>query len=157
MTGWQGYIEPNKKNLFIKYKNPYLSCKSCLNKCDLKKQTQFTRAAYCVLRTAKGVPRTAKGNLKKQSQFASRQNGVKSYWKGIYGDNSPCGARKNKANQSQFQGWVLAGIIAGRRLFELPFSAGPAWRRPVFPGVFCQTGRGSARRKWRRFLRRLSR
>jgi len=42
--------------------------------------------------------------LKKQSQFVPNQNGATSYLKGNY-DNIPlCGARKNKAKQSQFAG-----------------------------------------------------
>ena len=41
--------------------------------------------------------------LKKQSQFAGEQIGVKSYLKGCYGNNPPCGLQKNKANQSQFR------------------------------------------------------
>jgi len=43
-----------------------------------------------------------KGDLKKQSQFAGRRNGVKSYMKGYYGNKPACGAEKNKAKQSQF-------------------------------------------------------
>ena len=41
--------------------------------------------------------------LKKQSQFAGRRNGVKSYMKGYYGNKPACGAEKNKAKQSQFR------------------------------------------------------
>jgi len=61
------------------------------------------RAAYCVLLGNPYGLRIAKRNLKKQSQFADGQNGVNSFQKGDYGDNPPCGARKNKAKQSQFQ------------------------------------------------------
>jgi len=46
-------------------------------------------------------PQTCAGGLKKQSQFANGQNGVKYYMKGYYGNMSPWRARKNKANQSQ--------------------------------------------------------
>jgi hypothetical protein len=44
--------------------------------------------------------------LKKQSQFAGRQIGVRFYLKGTYGNIPPCRARKNKAKQSQFVGVV---------------------------------------------------
>jgi len=47
----------------------------------LKKQTQFV-----------------KGNLKKQTHFLKGQIAIKSYLKGVYGNNPPCGAQKNKAN-----------------------------------------------------------
>jgi len=40
----------------------------------------------------------AETNLKKQSQFASGQNGVKLYLKGVYGNMMAWGMRKNKAN-----------------------------------------------------------
>jgi hypothetical protein len=62
----------------------------------LKKQSQFIRIASCLLRIAKT-------NLKKQSQFDSGQIGAYSYMKGTYGNKPACGARKNKAKQSQFQ------------------------------------------------------
>jgi hypothetical protein len=39
--------------------------------------------------------------LKKQSQFAFGQIGVRSYLKGHYDKIPLCGSRKNKANQSQ--------------------------------------------------------
>jgi len=39
--------------------------------------------------------------LKKQSQFAGGQNGIKPYLKGYYDNITACGARKNKAKQSQ--------------------------------------------------------
>ena len=58
------------------------------------KQTQF----YLAPSTAVGL----KTNLKKQSQFASGQIGVKSYLKGVYGNIAAWEARKNKAKQSQF-------------------------------------------------------
>ena len=61
------------------------------NKHDLKKQSQFTRIACCVLRAAKW-------NLKKQSQFAVWQIDVKSYMKGYYEEFQALGRRKNKAN-----------------------------------------------------------
>jgi len=41
-----------------------------------------------------------KGYLKKQSQFANGQIGVKYYMKGYYGNMSPWRARKNKAKQA---------------------------------------------------------
>jgi len=41
-----------------------------------------------------------KGYLKKQSQFANGQIGVKYYMKGYYGNMSPWRVRKNKANQA---------------------------------------------------------
>jgi hypothetical protein len=62
----------------------------------LKKQSQFIRSEYCVLRSART-------NLKKQSQFAAGQIGAYSYMKGTYGNKSACGARKNKAKQSQYR------------------------------------------------------
>jgi hypothetical protein len=42
------------------------------------------------------------GYLKKQSQFAAGQIGVKSYMKGNYGNMPACGLRKTKPIQSQF-------------------------------------------------------
>jgi len=54
---------------------------------------------------------TLGGYLKKQSQFTSRQIGVKSYLKGIYGDNSLWGTKK----QTQFK-IVLSAVE--RRRFE---------------------------------------
>jgi hypothetical protein len=39
--------------------------------------------------------------LKKQSQFAGGQIGVKHYLKGLYDKIMICGSRKNKAKQSQ--------------------------------------------------------
>jgi hypothetical protein len=63
----------------------------------LKKQSQFTRSACCVLRSADT-------KLKKQSQFASRTVGVSYYLKGYYGKITTTGAHKNKAKQSQFAG-----------------------------------------------------
>jgi len=51
----------------------------------LKKQSQFVRIEYCVMRIAKT-------KLKKQSQFSGGQIGVNSFLKGNYGNNIPCGA-----------------------------------------------------------------
>jgi len=56
----------------------------------LKKQSQFNRSAF-------GVLRTAKTKLKKQSQFAGGKIGVNSFTKGYYGNILLYGARKNKA------------------------------------------------------------
>jgi hypothetical protein len=42
--------------------------------------------------------------LKKQSQFVPNQIDVKSYMKGDYGNNLPCGAQKNKANRRALPG-----------------------------------------------------
>jgi len=42
--------------------------------------------------------RIAETKLKKQSQFASGQNGVKLYLKGVYGNMMAWGMRKFKAN-----------------------------------------------------------
>ena len=47
--------------------------------------------------------RTAKTNLKKQSQFAGEQIGVNSFLKGNYGKIPLCGAQENKAKQTQSQ------------------------------------------------------
>jgi len=57
----------------------------------LKKQSQFARAEYRVLYTAKM-------NLKKQTQFVCGQTGVNSYLKGNYDNMAFCETRKNKAN-----------------------------------------------------------
>ena len=46
--------------------------------------------------------RIAKGNLKKQSQFAPVQIGAISCVKGDYGIIQACQVEENKANQSQF-------------------------------------------------------
>ena len=62
---------------------------------DLKKQGQYYRSVFRVLRIAKW-------NLKKQSQFEPVQIGVKCYLEEAYGNIPTKGARKNKANQSQF-------------------------------------------------------
>jgi len=48
--------------------------------------------------------------LKKQSQFAGEQIGVKSYSKGYYGNITACGRRKNKANL-----FVLRAACCGLR------------------------------------------
>ena len=57
------------------------------------KQSQYDRTEDCVLRTAKV-------NLKKQSQFVPGQNGATSYMKGDY-DNIPvCRAQKTKPNKA---------------------------------------------------------
>jgi hypothetical protein len=61
---------------------------------DVEKQTQF----YLAPRFTLGV--VEKANLKKQSQFLPGQIGVSSYLKGNYGNITPRGARKNKANQA---------------------------------------------------------
>jgi len=45
-------------------------------------------------------------DLKKQSQFAGGQIGVRSYLKGDYDNITACGARKNKAKQSQSPGFA---------------------------------------------------
>jgi hypothetical protein len=50
----------------------------------LKKQSQFIHSECCVLRTAEM-------ELKKQSQFAAGQIGVKSYLKGDYDKIPLCG------------------------------------------------------------------
>jgi RNA polymerase sigma-70 factor (ECF subfamily) len=52
--------------------------------------------------------KTRKGDLKKQSQFLNEQFCVKSYAKGCYDNKSACGARKNKAKQSQFSYFAVA-------------------------------------------------
>jgi len=41
--------------------------------------------------------------LKKQSQFAGGQIGVKLYMKGDYDRKPPCGIQKNKAKQTHFR------------------------------------------------------
>ncbi|MGB2862375.1 MAG: hypothetical protein WBC05_03540, partial [Sedimentisphaerales bacterium] len=43
-----------------------------------------------------------KGDLKKQSQFTTVQDGTKSIEKEDYGNKPVCGIEENKANQSQF-------------------------------------------------------
>jgi hypothetical protein len=47
-------------------------------------------------------PQTCAGGLKpkmkKQSQFVPGLKNVSSFMKGVYGNNPPCGLRKNKAN-----------------------------------------------------------
>ena len=45
--------------------------------------------------------------MKKQSQFASKQNGVNSYLKGDYDKNPPRRAQKNKANLSRIEYCVM--------------------------------------------------
>ena len=52
-------------------------------------------------------PAEKKGNLKKQSQFASALMGVTSFVKEDYGNKSAGGVEENKANQSQFPASVL--------------------------------------------------
>jgi len=47
--------------------------------------------------------------LKKQSQFASEQNGVNSYLKGDYGKNRPSAHKENKAN-SKPNKFVLSSV-----------------------------------------------
>jgi hypothetical protein len=49
---------------------------------------------------ARNPKRVERVRLKKQSQFAAGQIGVKSYMKGYYGNKPACGAEKNKANQA---------------------------------------------------------
>jgi len=58
---------------------------------NLKKQSQFIRIAYCVMRIAKR-------NLKKQSQFVLGRIDVKSYLKGNYSNKPGPRGEKNKAN-----------------------------------------------------------
>ena len=64
-------------------------------KWNLKKQSQFYRSAFRVLRTATR-------NLKKQSQFVKGRIGTKSYIKGDYKELYVLKAVKNKPKQSQF-------------------------------------------------------
>jgi hypothetical protein len=64
------------------------------------------RAVYCVwipvftgmtkmnISVNQCKPVSKEGKLKKQSQFARRQIGVRSYFKGGYGNKSPCGTSK---------------------------------------------------------------
>jgi hypothetical protein len=63
----------------------------CPTEGDLKKQSQFIRIAYCVMRIAKR-------NLKKQSQFAKGKNDVKPLLIMIYADFGVLRRRKNKPN-----------------------------------------------------------
>jgi hypothetical protein len=50
----------------------------------------------------RSAPAEKNSDLKKQSQFASGQNGAKSLEKGDYDNNLPAGEGENKAEQSQF-------------------------------------------------------
>ncbi|HUT47669.1 MAG TPA: hypothetical protein VMX36_15410 [Sedimentisphaerales bacterium] len=67
-----------------------------------KKQSQFKANSKPILFSPQ-IFWGLKTNLKKQSQFAKRQNDVKSILTMVYGDFSRMGQRKNKANQSQFK------------------------------------------------------
>ena len=77
-----------------------------------------------ILNVVERVQGTLLGNkhdLKKQSQFASGQNGVKSYLKGYYGNNN--GLLRPK-KQSQFKANVLGNGYISRRLEVFDDSGG---------------------------------
>ena len=56
-------------------------------------------------------------DLKKQSQFVPARIGTKSYMKGDYVNKTAFGAKKNKANQSQFIS-VQCSAFSGQRQDE---------------------------------------
>ena len=96
-------------------------------------QDKFTRAAFCVMRTAKT-------SLKKQSQFAGGQIGVRSCVKGPYDNKWSLGAAKKQSQTNPILGsgawdggfvgrfFGLAGLFGGYPGIEFGFYnlAGPS-------------------------------
>jgi len=75
---------------------------------DLKKQSQYDRSAFSLGVLMDGVPgspmeslRTARINLKKQSQFAAEDAVTNTLEQRDYGNNPAAGNEENKANRSQ--------------------------------------------------------
>ena len=60
--------------------------------CVLKKQSQFSRSMFSYGVLAFSVLGAAIWRLKKQSQFSKGKKYIKSFLKGNYGNNPPCGA-----------------------------------------------------------------
>jgi hypothetical protein len=99
---WQEAVKQNNKSF---YKDPYLAeaatrFSSGENQGDLKKQSQYDRSAFSVLRKESQGQRAVTDDLKKQSQFAMDDNGASLYAEEVYDDDPTDEAGENKANLS---------------------------------------------------------